>query len=106
MTSPVPIECPTSTASLHIQVVQQAVQVGGEGVVVVADDRLAGLAEAAPVVGDDPIAGLQQDRDLLVPGPAAERIAVDQHDRLAGAVVLVVDLDIGRVLPADGDTEA
>ncbi len=87
----------------QVQVVQQAVQVGGEGVVVVADDRLAGLAEAAAVIGDDPVAGLQQDRDLLVPGPAAERIPVDQHDRLARAVVLVVDLDIGGVLPTDGD---
>ena len=74
---------------------QQGVQVGGEGVVVVADDGLAGLAEPAAIVGDDPVSGLQQDQDLLVPGPAAERIPVDQHDGLARAVVLVVDLDVG-----------
>jgi hypothetical protein len=78
----------------QIQVLQQRVQVGGEGVVVVAGDRLAGPAEPAPIVGDDPVAGLQQDRDLLVLGPAAEGVAVDQHHRLAGAVILVVDLDV------------
>ena len=36
-------------------------QVGGEGVVIVAGGGLAGLPEAAPVVGDDPVPGLQQD---------------------------------------------
>src|SRR6266567_5535442 len=30
-------------------------------------------------------------------------VAVDQHDRLPLAVVLVVDLDVGAVLLADGD---
>jgi len=58
----------------QVQVFQQGVEVGGEGVVVVADGRLAGLAEPAPVVGDDPVPGVQQDRDLLVPGAAAERV--------------------------------
>jgi hypothetical protein len=58
---------------------QQCVDVGGEGVVVIADARLAGLAEPAPVIGDDPVTGLQQYRGLLVPGAAAERVAVDQH---------------------------
>jgi hypothetical protein len=84
-------------------VFQQGVQVGGEGVVVVAGSRLAGLAEPAPVIGDHPVPGVQQHRDLLVPGPAAERVPVDQHHRLAGAVILVVDLDVGAVFPADGD---
>src|SRR5215471_6845935 len=82
---------------------QQGVQVGGEGVVVVAGGGLAGLAEPAPVVGDDPVAGLQQGRDLLVPGPAAERVPVDQHHRLAGAVIFVVDIDVAGILPANGD---
>jgi len=31
------------------------------------------------------------------------RAALDQHHGLARAMVLVVDLDVGRVLPADGD---
>jgi hypothetical protein len=78
----------------QVQVLQQGVQVGGEGVVVIAGDRLAGLAEPAPVVGDDPVAGLEQRRDLPVPGTAAERVAVDQHHRLAGAMILVMDLDV------------
>ena len=77
-----------------IQVVQQGIEVGGEGVVVIPGCRLAGLAEPAPVVGDDPVPGLEQGRDLLVPGAAAERIAVDQHHRLAGAMILVMDLDV------------
>jgi hypothetical protein len=78
------------------------VQVGGEGVVVIADGGLAGLPEAAAVVGDDPVPGLQKDAFLLFPGVPVERVAVDQHDRLPGAVVLVVDLDVFAVLPADG----
>jgi len=28
---------------------------------------------------------------------------VDQHHWLAGAVIFVVDLDVGGILPADGD---
>jgi hypothetical protein len=78
----------------QVQVLQQGIEVGGEGVVVIPGRRLAGLAEPAPVIGDDPVPGLQQHRDLLVPGPAAERVPVDQHHRLAGAVILVVDLDV------------
>jgi hypothetical protein len=69
-------------------VLQQDVEVGGEGVVVIPGRRLAGLAEPAPVVGDDPVPGVQQDRDLLVPGAAAQRVAVDQDDRQAGAMIL------------------
>ena len=85
---------PDQDGVAQVEVLQQAVQVGGEGVVVVAGGGLAGLAEPAPVVGDDPVAGLQQGRDLLVPGAAAERVAVDQHHRLAGAMILVIDLDV------------
>ena len=78
------------TWSAWVQALQQRMQVGGEGVVVIPAGRLAGLAEPAPVIGDDPVPGGQQGRDLLVPGPAAERVAVDQHDGLAGAVIFVV----------------
>jgi hypothetical protein len=49
------------------------------------------------------VAGVQEDGDLLVPGAAAERVAVDQRDGLAGTMILVVDLDVGVVLVADGD---
>jgi hypothetical protein len=47
--------------------------------------------------------GLQQHALLLLPGVTVERIAVDEHDRLAAAVVLVVELDVGAVLLADCD---
>src|SRR5262249_51077746 len=53
--------------------------------------------------GDHPVPGLQQRRDLPVPGAAADRVPVDQHHRLAGAVVLVMDLDVAGIFPADGD---
>ena len=56
MTSPVPIECPGQDRLAQVQVLQECVEVGGEGVVVVADGGLAGPAEPAPVVGDDPVA--------------------------------------------------
>jgi hypothetical protein len=42
-------------------------------------------------------------RKSVVQVPAAERVAVDQHGGLAGAVIFVVDLDAGVVLLADGD---
>ena len=85
---------PDQDGVVQVQVVQQGSQIGGEGVVVIAGDRLAGLAEPAPVIGDDPVAGLEQGRDLLVPAAAAERVAVDQYHRLAGAMILVMDLDV------------
>jgi hypothetical protein len=61
---------PDQDGVVQVEVLQQRVEVGGEGVVVIADGGLAGLAEPAPVVGDDPVPGLQQNRDLLVPGAA------------------------------------
>ncbi len=82
----------------------QGVQVGGERVVVEAGGRPAGAAETAAVVGDHPVPRLQQGRELLLPGVPVQRIAVDQDHRLSGgvAVVLVVELDVGAVLAADG----
>jgi hypothetical protein len=85
----------------QVEVLQQGVQVGGEGVVVVPGGGLAGLAEPAPVVGDHPVAGIQQGWDLLVPGAAAERVPVDQHHRPAGAVIVVIDLDVCVVFLSD-----
>src|SRR5262249_5606721 len=54
--------------------------------------------EPAPVVGDHPAAHVQQDRDLLVPRPAAEGVTMDQYHRRPGPVVFVVELDRARVL--------
>src|SRR5690606_22887468 len=72
-------------------------------VVVVAGGRLAGVAESSAVIGDDPVAGLEEGRRLLLPRTAVERVAVDEHDRLAGSVIFVVQLDGGAVLGSDGD---
>jgi hypothetical protein len=82
---------------------QQRVEVGGERVVVVPGGGPAGPAETAPVVGDDPVPGLEQDPVLPFPGVPVELVPVDQHDRLALAVVLVVEVDVGAVLATNGD---
>src|SRR6516225_6484995 len=87
----------------QVQVRREGMQVGGERVVVVPGGGLAGLAEPAPVVGDHAAPGPEQYRDLLVPGAAAERVTVNEHDGRAGAVVFVVDLDVVGVLPSDCD---
>jgi hypothetical protein len=84
-------------------VFDQRVQVGGEGVVVVPHGGLAGPAEPAAVVGDHTISGGQQNPVLPLPGVAVERVPVDKHDRLALAVVLVVDVDVGAVFGTDLD---
>ena len=55
-----PIEKPHRTMSRTSRT-EQRLEVGGEGVVVVADRGLAGLAEAAPVVWDHAEAGGEQD---------------------------------------------
>ena len=69
----------------EIEAVEQAGQVRGEGVVVVAVLRLVRVAEAAPVVGDHAVAGLDQCRHLLGPRRAAQRPSVDEHHRPAVA---------------------
>ena len=78
-------------------------EVLGEGVVVVADGGLARLAKAAAVIGDDAVSGLQQDTFLLLPGVSVQWVSVDQDDRLPGAVILVVDVDVVGVFLANGD---
>jgi hypothetical protein len=77
----------------QVQGLQERIQISREGVVVISGGRLAGLAEPATVVGDEPAAVIQQDPQLLVPGAAAERVAMDQDDRRSRAVVLVVQAD-------------
>jgi hypothetical protein len=80
---------------LKVEPVHQRLQVGGEGVVVVAGHRLARLPEPASVIRDHTVSGIDQHPDLLVPRPAAEWVAVDQYDRRSRAMVLVVQLDRG-----------
>ena len=88
---------------VQLERADERVQVCGEGVPVIAVGWLARGAGATPVVSDDPVAEREQGRDLLVPGPAAERVAVDEDHRRAAAVVLVVKVDGAGVFGADGD---
>src|SRR5262249_11810636 len=67
-------------------------------IVVVAVGRLARLAEAPAVVGDDAMARVQQRRHLFLPGRSAQRVPMDQDNRFPRTVILVVQLDVGRVL--------
>src|SRR4051812_36209581 len=83
--------------------VEQRFQVARQGVVVEAGARLARLPEAAPVVADAAMARGEQRPLLAFPRVAVERIAVDHDDRYAGAMVVVMDVDVGAVLAADLD---
>jgi len=74
--------------------------IGGIGIHVVANERLGGTAVAAPVVGDDPVSLRQEEHHLVVPVVGAERPAVVEDDRLAGAPILVVNF--GAVFGFDG----
>src|SRR5258708_39986639 len=82
----------------QVELRHDLVEIRGEGVVVVARGRLTGFAEAPAVVGDGPITCLEQGHYLLLPGSAAQRKAVDEHDGATRAVVLVVEIDRPRVL--------
>ena len=72
----------------------QLVKVLCERVVIVACGRLAGLAEASAVVGNDPVTRIQEDGNLLLPGSTAQGVSVDQNNRLARAMVFVIELDV------------
>jgi hypothetical protein len=88
---------------LRSRLLDQRVQICSEGVVVIPDGRLTRAAEAAPVVADHSVAGCEQVPLLAFPRVAVQRVAMDQHDRLSAAVVLVVDVDRGVVLGGDGE---
>ena len=79
---------------VQVELGDELVQVLRESVVVIARPRLAGLAESSAVVGDDAMARIQQDGELLLPCAAAQRIAVDQNDWRARAVVFVIEVDV------------
>ena len=87
----------------QIEVLEQRVQVGRERVVVVTHRWLARATEPAAVIADTAITGGKQLALLALPRVAVERVAVDQHDRLAAAVVLVVNLDRSVVLGSNSD---
>ena len=83
------------------QRVQQHIEIGGEGIVVVTGTWLAGPAKATTVVGDHAMARRQKSSGLLFPGIAVERPAMNEHDRQTGAVILVIEFDRGGVFPSD-----
>ncbi len=76
---------------LEIERCDEFGDIGGIGIHVVANERLGGTAVAAPVVGDDPVSLRQEEHHLVVPVVDAERPAVVEDDRLAGAPILVVN---------------
>jgi hypothetical protein len=75
-----------------IEAVDQAGEVVGEPVVVVAVLRLARPAVAAPIVGDGAPAALGQPVELSAPDRRAQCPAMDEHHRTAGADILVEKL--------------
>lgn len=79
------------------EMVEQRLQTARERVIVIAARRLTGLADAPTVIADAAVSVLEQHPLLTLPGVAVTRVAVDQDDRLAGPVVVVVDLDVGGV---------
>src|SRR4029077_6167875 len=86
---------------LQLELRHQLVQVGGEGVVVVARSGLAGLAEPSAVIGDHTVARGQKRRDLFLPGSTTQRISVDKDYGVSGAVVFVVQFDVTGIFFAD-----
>ena len=58
-------------AVVQIEPRDKRVQIGGEGVILIADSGMVRLAEAPAVISDDPVPGMEQGRRLLFPGGAA-----------------------------------
>jgi hypothetical protein len=82
------------------EMIEQRLRSAREAVVVVADGRLARLAEAPAVIADGAVALREQRPLLTLPRAAVERIAVDQDDGRAGAVVVVVAMSALFSVPA------
>ena len=76
-------------------------QVLGEGVVVVADSWLAGLAESSAVIRDDTVSRRQKRCDLLLPGSATQWISVNKNNRVTRAMVLIIEIDVAGVFRTD-----
>src|ERR1039458_2962141 len=85
----------------QVELPHKFVQVLGEGVVVVADSRLAGLAEPSAVIRDDTVSRLQKRCDLLLPGSATQWISMNKDNRVTRAMVLLIDIDVAGVFRTD-----
>src|ERR1700721_2229534 len=81
----------------------ELVQVLGEGVIVGTACWLTGLTESSAIIGNDTVTRSQKYCGLLLPGSAAQRITVDQDDRLTRAVVLLVEIDVAGVFLPDSN---
>lgn len=75
----------------QVEGLEDGVEVGRERVVVVPAADLARRAEPATVVSDHAVAGLEELALLERPAVPVEGVAVDEDDRLPGALVLVVE---------------
>src|SRR5260370_24732959 len=67
----------------EVEVLDQQLQVTGQGLVVIAVPGLGGTTESAPVVGDDPVPAVDQRPDLPFPSARARRPAVHEDDQPA-----------------------
>jgi hypothetical protein len=67
----------------QVEVFDEFVQINSEIVVIVPVPELGRDAKSAPTVGDQPISVLDQCGNLIFPGSARQRLAVDgnRHDR-------------------------
>src|SRR5215469_557487 len=92
---------PDQGKMLEFQVMHNMMQVLRKSVVVVSRRGLTGLPKSAPVVGDHAIARVEKRGDLFFPRRAAEGISVNQHDRLSGTVIFVIEMDGSGVLFSD-----
>ncbi|MNZ70055.1 hypothetical protein D3C78_883750 [compost metagenome] len=93
---------------LQVQRLDKFGQIVGVGVHLVAVPRLAGTPVATAVMGDATEAVVGEEQHLRFPTVGAQRPAMAEHDRLAGAPVLVVDLgavagcDVAHLAPSFG----
>src|SRR4026207_1101160 len=86
---------------LQVEMVSDSLQIVGVMIHVMAVARLGGAAMAAPVVGDDAITLLEEKQHRRVPVISRQWPAVAEHDGLAFAPVLIVDVDVGFVFFSD-----
>src|SRR5262249_44877412 len=80
------------------ELLEQLVEIGGEGVVVVARASLARTAEASAVVGNHAVPGGEERGRLLFPRCSAQRPPVDQDNGRSGPMVFVIEVDSRGIL--------
>lgn len=78
---------------VEIETVEHRFEIVGQRVVIVSAPRLRRSTEAAARVSDRPQTALGQGERLTFPHFVTDRPAVDEHDGLAGAPVLIGEFD-------------